>query len=343
MSYRTRKFFRGLAAFLLMALLVSLVVWVTWIVWLDRFVVYSRDGAQILFDVSAEHLEGEEVTPPDTLPTVSIRYDELTEDGPVSTALVKISGYYVDGETLKADVAAVRSQLEKLPAGTAVLLDVKDIYGYCFYSSQECPTLSSLDTAAVDELIDWLTDSSLYTIARLPAFRDYWFGLNQTSNGLYRPDGYALWTDNSSGRLTYWLDPTKDGTVSHLTQLITEIRHLGFDEVVLSEFRFPDTTELQFSGDRDQALRDAAEALATVCSTETFCVSFETGSTGFPLPQGERCRLYFSGISAVEAPSAAASLGLEDPAPIAVFLTELGDTRYDEYSVLRPLSSARVE
>ncbi len=341
MSYRTRKFFRGLATVLLIALLVGLVVWVTWIVWLDRFVVYSRDGAQILFDSPVEDLTGEEALPPDTLPPVSIRFDSNAEDTQVSTELAQIQGYYVDAATLQADIAAVRSQIEQLPAGTAIMLDVKDIYGYCFYSSQESPSLSGLDIQAVDELISYVTGSGFYTIARLPAFQDYWFGLNKTTNGLYRTDGYALWNDRESGRLTYWLDPSKDGTVSHLTQLITELKRLGFDEVVLSDFRFPNTTDLAFSGDRSQAIADAADAIAMVCSTDRFCVSFETASSGFPLPEGERCRLYFTGVAAVDAPAMAASLGLEDPAPIAVFLTELGDTRFNEYSVLRPLSSAR--
>ena len=37
----------------------------------------------------------------------------------------------------------------------------------------------------------------------------------------------------------------------------------------------------------------------------------------------------------------ATSTGLEDPQVRVVFRTEYGDTRYDEFSVLRPLSSIR--
>ncbi len=341
MSYRTRKFFRGLGTFLLAALLIASLVWVTWIVWLDRFVVYSRDGAQILFDQSAEYLRGEVVTPPESLPQIPIVYDDSSGEVAVNTALTQISGFYVDGTTLKADVAAVRAQVEKLPAGTAVMLDVKDIYGYCYYSSDVAPTMSSVDSAAVDELVAYMNSSGLYTIARLPAFRDYYFGLNETENGLFRSDGYALWNDKTTGRLTYWLDPTKEGTMTYLSQIVSELKRMGFDEVVFSEFRFPNTTDLEFKGDQAQAIADAAAALATVCATETFCVSFETAAAGFPLPAGERCRLYFTGVSAVDAQLTADTLGLEDPAPVAVFLTEQGDTRYDVYSVLRPLSSAR--
>lgn len=341
-SYRTRKFFSTLATILLVLTLIAVIVWMVWIIWLDRFVVYSRDGAQFLFDSSAEHLSGEVVVPPGDEISVSIFYDDGKEDVTVSTELTRISGYYADAETIRADIAAVRQQIQKLPAGTPVMLDVKDIYGYFFYSSDVGPT-AGMDTAAMDDLIAYATSHNLYVIARLPAFQDYYFGLNQTSNGLYRPDGYALWNDHSSGRLTYWLNPTKEGTLNYLTKIVSELKRMGFDEVVFSDFRFPDTTELQFSGDRTAAIAEAADTLATICTTETFCVSFEAYDGTFPLPVEERCRLYLVDIPAARVQLEAAATGLEDPAVRVVFLTELGDTRYDEFSVLRPLSSARPQ
>lgn len=342
-SYRTRKAFGNLATFLLILLLTAVLVWMVWIIWLDRFVVYSRDGAQIRFDSSAEELHGQIVGPPAEREPVSILYDDGSEEVTVNTELTQIIGYYVDKDTLKGDLEAVRSQIQQLPAGTPVMIDVKDIYGYFFYNSDVGPTLASMDTNAVDELISYMTNSGLYTIARLPAFRDYYFGLNETENGLFRPDGYALWNDKSTGRVTYWLDPTKDGTISYLTRIVSELKRMGFDEVLFSEFRFPDTTELKFKGDRDSAIAEAADALATVCATDTFCVSFTATSASFPLPTDERCRLYLTGIAAADARAIAESLGLTDPAARVVFLTDLGDTRYDEFSVMRPLSNARIQ
>lgn len=339
-SYRTRKFFSGLATFLLMLLLIAVIVWMVWIIWLDRFVVYTRDGAQFLFDSSAEHLRGEAAVPPEPLPGVSIVYDDGAEEVTVSTELTQISGYYADVDALKGDISAVREQMKKLPTGTPVMVDVKTIYGYFLYSTAVGPTDSDMDIAAMDALIADMQDRGLYLIARVSAFRDYYFGLNATSNGLFRADGYALWNDYSSGRLTYWLDPTRDGTITYLTQIANELRRLGFDEVVFTEFRYPDTTDMAFSGDKKAALTEAADTLAAICATETFCVSFVTTDPTFVLPEGERCRLYLEGISAAQAQSAAASTGLADPAIRVVFLTELGDTRYDEFSVLRPLSSA---
>lgn len=342
LSYRTRKFFSGLLTTLLILGLIAVMIWMVWIIWLDRFVVYSRDGAKFRFDRPAEYLSGEVVTPPEGDVSISIFYDDGKQNISTSTELVQLHGFYANKEALVSDIAGVRSQLQSLPAGTPVMLDVKDIYGYFLYSTDVGPTASSVDTAAVDDLIAYATEHGLYTIARVPAFQDYYFGLNQTSNGLFRPDGFALWNDFSSGKLTYWLNPTKEGTINYLTKIVSELKRMGFDEVVFSDFRFPDTTKLQFSGDRDAAITEAADTLATICSTETFCVSFESSSSSFPLPVGERSRLYLIDVPAARVQLEAAATGLEDPAIRVVFLTELGDTRYDEFGVLRPLSSART-
>lgn len=343
LSYRTRKFFSGLVTTLVVLTLVAVLIWMVWIVWLDRFVVYSRDGAKFHFNSSSEHLSGEVVTPPEEDIFVSIFYDDGKHSNVVSTELVQLSGYYADRDMLISDIETVRSQIQKLPAGVPVMLDVKDIYGYFLYSTDIGPTASQIDTAAMDALIANAIDRDLYVIARVAAFQDYYFGLNQTSNGLFRPDGYALWSDYSSGRLTYWLDPTKEGTLNYLTKIVTELKRMGFDEVVFSDFRFPDTDSLQFSGNRSEAITDAARTMATILSTETFCVSFESTSSDFPLPVEERSRLYLRDIPAARVQIEAAATGLEDPTVRVVFLTELGDTRYNSFGVLRPLDSARSQ
>lgn len=343
LPYRTRKFLGGLATVLLCLLLVAVLVWMVWIIWLDRFVVYSRDGAQFRFDSSVEHLSGEPVTPPAGDVEVSIFYDDGKGEVVVSTELAQMFGYYADIEALTTDIAAVRGKIQDLTAGTPVMLDVKDIYGYFLYSTDIGPTAGGIDTTAMDSLIAYATSHDLYTIARVPAFSDYYFGLNQTHNGLFREDGYALWTDFRSGRLTYWLDPTKEGTLNYLSKIVSELKRMGFDEVVFTDFRYPDTQDLQFTGDRSAAIAEAADTLATICTTETFCISFEATSGSFPLPVEERTRLYLVDVPAAQVLAEAKVTGLENPEARVVFLTELGDTRYDQYSVLRPLSSARSQ
>lgn len=336
-SYRTRQILKNIAVVLLMVLLVLALVLMCWFLWLERFVVYTRDQGAILdFNLSADFGPGEQAVRPEPEDLVSIYYNEGDNTLNTGTELTQMVGYYVDAATLEEDLDAVRTQLRSLPSGTPVLVDVKSIYGNFFYSSNVSDKRNSaLDTAAMDELIELMQTNDLYAIARIPALRDYYYGLNHVPDGLPLPGGY-LWMDED---YCYWLNPASEGTMTYLVQIITELRGLGFDEVVLCDFYFPDEDDIVFSGDKDQAIASAAQTLVTACATEKFAVSFVGQEPTFPLPEG-RSRLYLEGVAAASAAGVAQQTGLADPAVNLVFLTEVHDTRFDVYSVLRPLSAA---
>ena len=111
---------------------------------------------------------------------------------------------------------------------------------------------------------------------------------------------------------------------------------MGFDEVVLDNFRFPASDQYIFNGDKPAALSQAAATLISACQSNEFVLSFCVEDPAFPLPEG-RTRLYFQGIAAADAAMLAAQTGVADPAVKLVFLTDLMDTRFDSYGVLRPL------
>lgn len=332
--YRTRRVLSRVAVITMVVLLMAVLAWMCWLLWLGRYVLYTRDQGAILdFTLNAQLSAGEPAVPvPEE--TVSINYDAPKEE--ISTELAQMIGYYVDAATLEKDIATVRSQLAQLPAGTPVLVDVKSIYGNFFYSSAVSDRRNSdLDITAMDELIAYLRDSGLYTIARLPAFRDYHYGREHVSDGLHYADGIGLWMDKQG---CYWLNPAKQGTISYLVQIINELKSLGFDEVVFRDFCFPDTTNILFKQDKAAALAEAARVLVTSCATDTFAVSF-VGGADFTLPSG-RSRLYMEGVAAANAANLAQQTGIADTAVNLVFLTDLHDTRFDAFSVLRPLSGA---
>lgn len=341
LSYRTRRFLHRLGIALLVLVLLAAIVWMVWVVWLDRFVVYSRDGARFDFDRPNEMLSGELAVPPAEQETVSIVYNDGVANMNTSTELAQIRGYYADAQALREDLAGVRARIDSLPAGSAVMLDLKTIKGYFYYPSEVGPTSTSVNLEEMDQLITYLNNKDLYLIARIPAFRDYYYGLNYTSNGLFmKSNPIGLWMDSDG---CYWLDPTKEGTLNYLTRIVAEIKRMGFDEVVFSDFRFPGTEDVQFSGERSEAIAKAADTLATICATETFCVSFESETSNFELPTEERCRLYLVNFTAAQVRTAADNTGLEDPEIRVVFVTEHGDTRFDEFSVMRPVSLIRYE
>ena len=91
-------------------------------------------------------------------------------------------------------------------------------------------------------------------------------------------------------------------------------------------------------GDRKELLTKAADELLKACATSRFALSF-VKTEDFTPPEG-RSRLYITGKDAAEAAQVAADSGVADPAINLVFLTELHDTRFNVYSVMRPLSGA---
>ena len=329
--YRTRRLIRRIAIITAVVLAVALLIWGCWMIWLQRYVIYTRQGARLDFSLNPTLPEGELATEP-SLPKVEFEYREDAATHDADLELKKLEGYYISAQEL-GDIPGVKERLRDLPKGTPVMVEVKSIRGNFFYNSNVAGYRASdvIDPAAMDELIDYMDQRGLYAIAYLPALRDYNYGLHHVSDGLPTPGGW-LWMDDDG---CYWLNPSSQGTISYLTTILTELRDLGFDEAVLYDFRFPDTTGIVYSGDRSAALASAAKTLVTTCGTERFAVSFVV-DTGFTLPQG-RCRMYRRNVAASQVENVAEESGLETPETHLVFLTDIHDTRFNDYSVLRPL------
>ena len=133
-SYRTRQRIKRLASTLGILLAIAIFVWLCWLLWLDRYIVYERgSGAKLDFDLKPLTGEGEHLSGT-VKPTVPLQiYDPKNPDSPSAEATEKpISGYHVDVSAITSDIEGVKAQIDTLPAGTAVLVDVKHPLGY-FY------------------------------------------------------------------------------------------------------------------------------------------------------------------------------------------------------------------
>lgn len=342
--YRTRRAFKSIFTVLLALALVALFILMCWLLWLDRFIVYTKDG--IFFDFSRDNklLSGQIAVPTEPKPTVPIHYGD--DDVVITTELKQMIGYFITEDDLAASsnsrnpqedsaqkIDELIAKIKKLPVGTPIKLEIKSIKGRFFYTSSISAQRSSLINAEkVDELISAINQQNLYLIAELPAFRDYYFGLNNVPYGLHHSSGRYLWMDDAG---CYWLNPSSQGAITYLAQILTELKGLGFDEAVFSDFRFPETTNILFNGDKAEAIKNAAKTLVTACSNDTFAVSF-IGDAAFPLPEG-RTRLYMENVPAASCELIAQQTGLETPEINLVFIAQSHDTRYDKYSVLRHL------
>ena len=338
LPYRTRRFLKRLATFFLVLILLAVLVWGVWILWLDRYVIYSRDGARLDFTLTPPQ-NGELATPPEMNNPISIYYNEGENALNTSTELGQISGYYITTTMLLENPTQVLDLVRKMPDQAPVLIEVKDIVGRCYLQSQVAPIKEDVDMDTISKIIEHLTRSNLYAIAKIPAFRDYTFGLNNVPFGLPHKSGRGLWMDDSR---CYWLNPASDGALNYIVSLIEELKALGFNEVVLGDFCFPNTDQIKFSDNKTDAINSAASRIVETCGTNQFCISFLINDTSFLLPGG-RTRVYLENRTAADVKSLAEQLMLEAPEIKMAFLTDLKDTRFDAYSVLRPITSAQLD
>ena len=341
LTYSTKRRLHRAGLIGVILLLVAILVGFCWVIWLERYIVYTRDGATLNFDLVDTPSAGQLAMPPSAGETVPIYVNEGLDAIDLTRELTKLKGYYVDGDTLQSDVSAVREMVATLPSDTAVMLELKSIWGQFNYSSTVSNyTLSNrLDTLQVDKLITDINSRNLYTVAVIPAFRDRYFFLKNNSNtsmGLaIKGKGY-LWQDNDN---CYWFDPSDPDTLIWLKEIVTELKSLGFDEVVFSEFRIPDTDRIIFKDDRRESIKSAAQSLVNACSTESFTVSFLVDDSTFPVPEG-RCRIYMNNVGPKNVDAVVAKLNMVTPDAKLVFMCNTNDTRYDQYGVMRPITMA---
>ncbi len=245
-SYRNKRAFKrtlliaGGAALLLLALCISRFVY------LQRYITYTDDGAKLNYD---QHIEPSGTQPAELDPEqypFEIIVDTGSDDPAEADAQKQFSGYYITTNMLAKDVQAVRDALDSLDGLTTVMIDVKSVFGYYYYSSEQPGAeTADADIAAVDKLISDLTKrSGLTVIAHVPAFSDPLFAFDHQSDSLAMYSG-ALWMDD---RRCYWMNPNSSAVQGFLSSIAIELSDLGFDEVVFDDFYFPDSEAIAWNG-----------------------------------------------------------------------------------------------
>ena len=335
--YRTRRALGRWAVVLLVLLLVLLAVVLCWTLWLGRFVVYTDHGIYFDFDRNSMHISGQPAVPPGEQETVPIHFGDEDEAAAADKELAQFSGYYISSKDLEGDLKGMLEQIRQLPEEMVIMVEMKNIYGEFNY-----PTVvgnyynTKVDRDAVEDFVDSLLRSGRYVIASVPAFQDQQYGLNNVDEGLFSTGGAYLYVDDQR---CYWLSPSSDKVIGYLAQVANELRIIGFDEVVFDQFLFPQSNAYRFSGNKQEALSNAAATLLDTCQTKTFAVSFASTSE-FTLPEG-RTRLYLRNVEAVDVADVAQNALVPDNKINLVFLTEYHDTRYDICSVMRPITAMR--
>ncbi|MCI8526190.1 MAG: hypothetical protein HFF17_09765 [Oscillospiraceae bacterium] len=340
-SFRSKQRLRYLGIGAAVSLGVLVVAAICLVVYLQRFVVYTPDGAHLDFSQRPGSGSGTPGNPgfdvePGLTPLPSAPIEREDPNAEETPAVTRLTGYYVTVEML-ADPGAVLQAVTQESGPAAVLLDVRSIYGNYYYPSGlvGAETSSLVDAQAVAQLIaDLAQRPNLHLAARLPAFRDSAYAVANQACGLPISGG-ALWLDEDN---CYWLDPSDTQTLSHIEQAVQELAGLGFDEVVLDDFAFPQSGSIVFDGDRTEAILDAAKRL-TANLGDTHVTLSVTSPT--PALAAYLRRVYISGADGSQVQDLTKTLEA-DFTPLEdrlVFCTDSRDTRFAQYGLLRPAVS----
>lgn len=331
-SYRNRLLLKKLLRIALILLAIALVVSIVVLIYIEPYMVYERTGAQLDFAAGEkQNAEQAELAARPSVNDGQIIYDQIAPD---TQLLADIGGYYVTTSMLR-DPAAVLQAVQKIENPGAIMLELKSIYGNFYYSSSlsDAP-LADVDTGAIDDLISYLVSQKFYVIAVIPAFPDSAFALENIPCGLPLSSG-ALWLDENG---CYWLDPASEAVMTRLTQIGRELSELGIREVVFSDFRFPDSTNIVYHSEQsiEEILQASAAALTDALTGSGTMVSFSTTEADFPVAACKG-RLYIPNVDATQVDRYSQLYGKTGSIAELVFLTNSRDTRFEGQAVLRPL------
>lgn len=336
-SYRNKRLIkRGLlilAAVLAAVLLFALCRFV----YLQRFLVYGEGEVSLDYEMLLNPERNPEQKP--EIPAFSI---EVVEDTETNTSLAEgpikpMTGYYITTSML-LDLPAVMSELESMEEAPGTLLfEMKSVYGNFYYDTDISGTYtSSADIDGVESLVaSYAQDGKTYLVARIPAFTDNNFALENQSSGLPMKSG-ALWMDEEN---CYWLDPMSENVQTFLVSIATELADMGFDEIVFEGFRMPDSKNIVYDAGewtREEAVAESASMLRTALKDLPVRVSFGSES---PLVAAHTDRVYLTTDNGSKVAEMVAEVEpyLEYPDSQIVFQTASRDTRFDGYGILRPL------
>ena len=307
-------------------------------IYLQRFLVYGEGEVSLDYEMRLDPERKPQEEP--IIPSFSM---EIVEDDAQSAAslaegpIQTLTGYYVTTSML-LDLPSVTAALESMeePPGT-LLFEMKSIYGNFYYDTDISGTYtSSADIDGIESVIaHYAQDGKTYLAARIPAFTDNNFALDNQSSGLPMKSG-ALWMDEEN---CYWLDPMSEDVQTFLISMATELAEMGFDEIVFDGFRIPDSKNIVYDAGewtREEAAAEAAKALRAALADLPVRVSFGSES---PLVAENTDRVYLTTDNGSKVAEMVAEVEpyLEYPDAQIVFQTASRDTRFDGYSILRPL------
>ena len=255
---RPRNVYRGKGKYgwiitLAVTLLVVALLAVIWLFYyLQRFIVYDKDTLHL-------ELPGERSVLVDAGPAPEGPAVTFT---PVAVEIVVDPVDYSDLETLAGeDLSTIharflgfdeltQTRIDGLAAGMgdfdALVLELKGSAGMLRYQSA-LPIAASYGvngTLSLADATEKLKEQEVYLVARISALADTTLSTRYGPIAMKNSNGSGVFVQNGVG----WLDPYSDVVRAYLKDLMTELKQLGFDEILFTGLALPDSPLLDYSG-----------------------------------------------------------------------------------------------
>lgn len=235
---------------MIVVILIALAVWLFY--YLQRYIVYDKDGLRL--DLSAQR---EEILRPGTPEETAIPVHEhvdveiVVEQRDYSELQTAAGNNLAEMHAVFVPAKDVTENTLKFYAGrmgnfNALVLELKAEDGFLRWRSG----VAAADSFAVNgtlelrELIEPLKQQGVYLVAQLSALTDNAMAQRNAPIALKSAVTGQAYTD-AAGQS--YLDPYSDSTRAYLLALMTELKTMGFDEVLLDGVVCPDSDTLQFS------------------------------------------------------------------------------------------------
>lgn len=166
--------------------------------------------------------------------TESIVIEQAPERVPVKVKGIYISAYVAGTPTMVDNLLAEFDRTE----ANALVIDLKDDFGRVA-CEMDAPLVNEIGSVKVyirevESLMQKLKEHDIYTIARIPAFRDAWLGEHKPEWCIQKADG-TVFKDRDGNA---WVNPYKQEAWDYLVEIATEAKEIGFDEVQFDYVRF---------------------------------------------------------------------------------------------------------
>jgi len=268
-SYRGRTTASDVLKVIIVILVILVVLVVGLLLFVQRYLVYSDEGARLELPPFLSFLqpEREEVPEePDLSDVTFVEREPEPEPGPEPEpeqepplAAVQLP--------LAALADGTAAQLLESAGANALVVEMKPPQGTLnWFSGTELAQerdVNGSDRGINQLLRDW-NAGEVYTVARVSCLRDNTLPYRKRDLALHA--SYGNWQDE---RRTRWLNPALPEVQSYLAELCGELAELGFDEILLEDCACPATraaraiTNLDFSA-QEQLIQGPAGLLAQI-------------------------------------------------------------------------------